>query len=271
MVLRVLQFLDCIDITSTGESVLRIDARVLCTSAEYLRYRDTAMALVGIYCVGFPVLVGVTLAASADRLTLRGGPLNAPMLLLGAHDVGLVLRHVRVAWEAFARIAPHGPSGRRDAVGPPATKAPDGTQRLDSVIASWDRVESAVVLRRLYDFAYMSLIEEAKSELVHMRLFSAYDNLLRNSRHRSLQVMHASYAEAQDRIENDHGMYTRGSTAERCLVSTCRQLPEKYHAMTARRRSWIPCRNDARHATLGNGASLTATVGLSAERFATVR
>lgn len=190
LVLRAVQLLDCIDVTSTGASVLRADVRVSCVSPVYAPYHAAATAFVVIYCAGIPLFLAGALARSARSLVMRGGNPNAPVLLV-ASDVASVVAHVGRVWATFARAAPHGRTGRRAAIVPPMSDAPvAGRLRRDSVVVGWDTAQNVLVTRRLFDAAYHSIVAEAKTELAHMRAFSVYDTLLSNARkQRRMEVL----------------------------------------------------------------------------------
>lgn len=184
LVLRTIQIFDCIDVRSTGDRVLRYDVRISCDhTPEYAGFRDAAVAFVTLFCLGFPIIVGIALVFSADRLVLRGGDPDAPVLL-AASDVNVVVKHVSAAWAIFSRTAPHGPSGRRNAIVPPATRMPalrPGRARKDSVIAGGDRAGNGAVLRRLFDCAYGFLVNEANTEVFLLGNFKVQHCLFTNA------------------------------------------------------------------------------------------
>ena len=210
LVFRSVQLLNCIDVASTGDSVLRSDVRISCSSDLYASFRVAAITFIVLYCLGIPAFLASVLAKSADALVMRGGDVNAPVLLV-ASDVDSVVKHAGAAWRAFTGEQMRDRHGlraqRRNAMVPPGSDASAGkAAHGTSVAAAWDRAQNLLVNRRLFDFTYRAMVHEAQAEIEHLRVFSVHDTLLQNARkQRKMEVLQACFLEANDRIERDGG------------------------------------------------------------------
>ena len=202
--------LDCIDVASTGDSVLRSDVRISCSSDVYSSFRVAAITFIVLYCLGIPAFLASVLVKSADALVMRGGDINAPVLLV-ASDVDSVVKHTGAAWRAFTGENMRDRHGfrahRRNAMVPPGSDASAGTAaRGKCVVAAWDLAQNLIVNKRLFDYTYRAMVDEAKAEIAHLRVFSVHDILLQNARkQRKMEVLQACFLDANDRIEQDGG------------------------------------------------------------------